>query len=272
MKIRWTLIGFLALMTSCGKEIPSDIIQPEMMEKLLYDYHLSLSMTQNGKSTEKEAQKNYIFQKYKVTEAEFDSSMVWYTRESNELMTIYEHLDKRFKREYNQVQRVLESREEANTRSFESGDTVDVWRKEKIQWFSRTPLNRQLAFEIKADTTFHERDAFLWNVDYHFLTKGKILMGMNVVYENDSVCGMTRMVDTSGPQSIYLHTDLAYKAKMLNGFIYVPDDTIANNPKVLAHHITLTRYHMPEPADSLTTTDNKRKPRDARIEEMKPKE
>ena len=275
MKIRWTLIACLALMTSCGKDIPSEIIQPEMMEKILYDYHLSMSMTQNGKNPEKEAQKNYIFQKHQVTEAEFDSSMVWYTRESAELMTIYENLDKRFKREYAHIERLLESREEANARTSASGDTVDVWRKGNIHWFSRTPLNRQLAFEIKGDTTFHERDAFLWNVDYHFLAKGKIVMGMNVVYENDSVQGMTKLVESSGPQSIYLHTDSAFKIKMLNGFIHVPNDTIANDPIVLAHHISLTRYHMPAPVDSLSTGDSQlpriKRKNTKHIEEVKTK-
>ena len=48
MKFRWTLIAGLALMTSCGKQIPSDIIQPKQMEKVLYDYHLSLSMAQSS--------------------------------------------------------------------------------------------------------------------------------------------------------------------------------------------------------------------------------
>lgn len=259
MKIRWTLIACLALMTSCGKEIPSDIIQPETMEQILYDYHLSMSMTQSGKNAEKEAQKNYIFQKHQVTEELFDSSMVWYTRESQELMAIYEHLDKRFKREYSHIERLLESREEANTRTSASGDTVNVWRKGDIHWFNTAPLNKLLAFEINADTTFHERDAFLWNVDYHFFKEGKILMGMNVVYDNDSVLGMTKLVENSGPQSIYLHTDSAFKIKALNGFIQVADDTLANEPKVLAHHISLTRYHMPEPADSLSTA-KKEKP------------
>ena len=150
MKIRWTLIACLALMTSCGKEIPDEIIQPETMEKILYDYHLSMSMTQSSKNTEKEAQKNFIFQKYQVTEAEFDSSMVWYTRETKELMTIYENLDKRFNREYNHIERLLESREEANARTSVSGDTVDIWRKGDLHWFSMTPLNRLLSFEIKA--------------------------------------------------------------------------------------------------------------------------
>ena len=38
--------------------------------------------------------------------------MVWYTRESKELMTIYENLNKRFKREHEHTERLLESREE----------------------------------------------------------------------------------------------------------------------------------------------------------------
>ena len=151
MKFRWTLIACLALLTSCGKEIPDEIIQPSKMERVLYDYHLTLGMSENSKNTEKEARKNYIFQKHGITSAEFDSSMVWYTRESKELMSIYENLNKRFKREYEHVERLLESREEANTRSFASGDTVDIWMKEDILWFTKAPLNNRLTFEIKAD-------------------------------------------------------------------------------------------------------------------------
>jgi hypothetical protein len=252
MKFRWTLIACLALLTSCGKEIPDEIIQPSKMERVLYDYHLTLGMSENSKNTEKEARKNYIFQKHGITSAEFDSSMVWYTRESKELMSIYENLNKRFKREYEHVERLLESREEANTRSFASGDTVDVWMKENILWFTKSPLNNRLTFEIKADSTFHPKDAFDWNMDYYLMTEGKAIMGLNVIYENDSVIGMTKSITESGPQSIYLHTDSAYNIKSLNGFVYVPQNQ-AKQPNILLHKINLTRYHMPEPTDSLST-------------------
>ena len=252
MKFRWILIACLALLSSCGKEIPDEIIQPSKMEKVLYDYHLTLGMSENSKNTEKEARKKYIFQKHGITEAYFDSSMVWYTRESDELMSIYENLNKRFKREYEHVERLLESREEANTRSFASGDTVDVWMKEHILWFTKSPLNNRLTFEIKADSTFHPRDAFDWNMDYYFMTEGEAIMGLNVIYENDSVIGMTKSITESGPQSIYLHTDSAYNIKALNGFIYVPENQ-TKQPNILLHKIYLTRYHMPEPTDSLST-------------------
>lgn len=252
MKFRWTLIACLALLSSCGKEIPDEIIQPSKMEKILYDYHLTMGMSDNSKNTEKEARKKYIFQKHGITAADFDSSMVWYTRESQELMSIYENLNKRFKREYEHVERLLESREEANTRSFASGDTVDVWMKENILWFTKSPLNNRLTFEIKADSTFHPRDAFDWNIDYYFMTEGEAIMGLNVIYENDSVIGMTKSITESGPQSIYLHTDSAYNIKSLNGFVYVPQNQ-AKQPNILLHKINLTRYHMPEPTDSLST-------------------
>ena len=252
MKFRWTLIACLALLTSCGKEIPDEIIQPSKMERVLYDYHLTLGMSENSKNTEKEARKNYIFQKHGITSAEFDSSMVWYTRESKELMSIYENLNKRFKREYEHVERLLESREEANTRSFASGYTVDIWMKEDILWFTKAPLNNRLTFEIKADSTFHPRDAFDWNMDYYFMAEGEAIMGLNVIYENDSVIGMTKSITESGPQSIYLHTDSAYNIKALNGFIYVPENQ-TKQPNILLHKIDLTRYHMPEPTDSLST-------------------
>ena len=254
MKFRWTLIAGLALMTSCGKQIPSDIIQPKQMEKVLYDYHLSLSMAQSSKNVEKEAQRNFVFQKHNITEAEFDSSMVWYARESKELLAIYENLNKRFNREYSHIERLLESREDANSQSFVSGDTVNIWRKGDIHWFNTAPLYRQLAFEIKADTTFHPQDAFLWSMDCHFLTEGKIVMGMNVMFDNDSVIGTTKTIETSGKHEIYLQTDSAYQIKTLNGFIYVPEQDDTNlDPKVLAHHIALTRYHMVESTDTLAT-------------------
>ena len=252
MKFRWILIACLALLSSCGKEIPDEIIQPSKMEKVLYDYHLTLGMSENSKNTEKEARKKYVFQKHGITAADFDSSMVWYTRESQELMGIYENLNKRFKREYEHVERLLESREEINTRSFASGDTVNIWMKEDILWFTKAPLNNKLTFEIKADTTFHQRDAFDWNIDWYFMAEGEAIMGLNVIYDNDSVIGMTKSITESGPQSIYLHTDSAYNIKSLNGFVYVPQNQ-AKQPNILLHKINLTRYHMPEPTDSLST-------------------
>lgn len=242
MKIRWIFIIALMCLTSCGKQIPDHVILPEKMEEVLYDYHLTMAMSNDLKNAEKTAYKEHVFKKHRITEAEFDSSMVWYTRETKLLYAMYEKLNKRFTREYKNVEMKLESRQEASTYQYESGDSLNIWHTNNLAWMSESPLHHLLSFEIKPDTTFHEGDAFLWEADFHFTSKGKVMMGINMINGNDFVYGKTLQVDSSGHQSIYLHTDTAFQIKTLNGFIYVPKDSTSNT-HVLVHNITLTRYH-----------------------------
>lgn len=257
-------------MTSCGKEIPGDIIQPDKMEEVLYDYHLAIGMSSNLKSSEtfnKEAYKSYLFKKHDVTEAEFDSSMVWYTREAQELVEIYQRLDRRFSREHAHAEMLLESRQ-SDTRLSLPGDTVDVWGKSDLCWLTDAPLSNQLLFEIQADSNYHAKDAFVWSMDYHFLAEGKVTMGFNVIFENDSTVGETKIIKESGNHSICLRTDSAFKAKTLNGFVHVAD-TAGLDPLLLLQHITLTRYHYKEAGDSISV-DNATPEAAPKVEE-KPK-
>lgn len=100
--ITWVWLLGAAFMVGCGKQVPENIIQPDRMENILYDYHLSISMGNNlsySDNYQKEAYKNYVFEKHHITEAEFDSSMVWYTRHTEELASLYKKLGERFRSE-----------------------------------------------------------------------------------------------------------------------------------------------------------------------------
>ena len=251
MKIHWKLITALVLMTSCGKEIPGDIIKPKQMENILYDYHLTLGMTNHLKNTEKEAYKKYVFQKYQVTEATFDSSMVWYTREAQELAAIYERLEKRFKREYSHTEALLKSRDGESISITSPGDTVNIWNKNEMVWMTEAPLMQRLTFEIKTDSNFHPKDKFIWDMDFHFFAKGNAIVGMSVTYNNDSVVGEMRQISQSGRQTICLTSDSAYQMKTMNGFIYIPNDSL-QDPNILINNIKLMRYHR-EQTDSVST-------------------
>lgn len=244
-KIAYKLLIGAALLTGCGTQLPDDIIQPAQMENILYDYHLALGMGSNVKSSEnyqREAYKKYIFKKHHITEAEFDSSMVWYSRNTKELSTIYENLSKRFKREKEHISRLLDGREEKSEAITAYGDTVDIWRNKTLYWLTDAPLANQLTFEIKADSNFHIKDAFEWKADYIFLAGGNATVGMSIVYENDSIIGETRTLTQSGKQTLYLHTDSAYQIKSIHGFIHAEADSTAS-PSILISNLSLIRYH-----------------------------
>ena len=44
MKLHWIFIIALAILTSCGKQIPSNVLSPKEMEEVLYDYHLAMGL------------------------------------------------------------------------------------------------------------------------------------------------------------------------------------------------------------------------------------
>lgn len=251
--ITWTLLLSAAFMVGCGKQMPKGIIQPDRMENILYDYHLSISMSGNlsySDNYQKEAYKNYVFEKHHITEAEFDSSMVWYTRHTEELANLYQKVGERFRSEKKHMQDLLAMRENKPATSL-PGDTVDVWYDRKLYWLTDAPLANKVTFEIPTDSNFKAKDAFLWSADYTFLSEGKrkATMGFNILFDNDSVVGRVKDITRSGVQTLYIKPDSVFAIKSVNGFIYYTDtDSADNKSGLIINNITLTRYH--EPVDT----------------------
>lgn len=243
------LIGAALLSSSCGKQIPSEVIPPAQMENILYDYHLSLGISSQLNTTEeykKQAYKNYIFKKHHITEAQFDSSMVWYTRNSYELSNIYQKLDKRFNKEKTKLNAMLQERDiEIAT---QAGDTIDLWNFHPVYWLKDAPLSNKVSFSLKADSNYWAKDAFLWKADLTFLTQGKVTMGFDIRFKNDSVVGKTCTFTQSGPHSVYVQSDSLFDIKDVNGFIQVYKDSIHQQPNVIISNVSLTKYHRTEEA------------------------
>ena len=285
---RIAVIGVSALILcglfGCGKKVPKDVIQPQAMEDLLYDYHLATTLSADlpyNENYKKEAYLAYVFKKHHVTEAEFDSSMVWYSRHSDEMTTIYQNLQKRMETTAEQLKKQT-IRHSGEVSVSLSGDTVDLWQDRTLYWLTAYGLTNKLTFDLKADTSFHEKDRLVWEADFSFLPKGKtsgrVVMGVNLTFSNDSTQGMTRVVSMSGMQRLVITPDSAFKYKNVTGFMYYTGE---EETSVLVSRIQLMRYRTPEhllpvvsdslaaePADTLLK-DSLRKNRIKRPELMK---
>ena len=175
--------------------------------------------------------------------------MVWYTRNSKQLADIYTNLSERFKKEEEHINSLL-AESGTSKKAFASGDSINIWQLADIYWLSDTPINNLLRFEIKPDTSFHIKDAFVWNANYTFLSEGKATMGMNLYFDNDSIIGQTWDIAQSGEQSIELRTDSTYQLKNINGFIFLHGDSI-KKPSLLINKLSLMRYHASDSTKSV---------------------
>lgn len=255
-KLGWIIMLGATLMTGCGKSMSDEVIPPAKMEKVLYDYHLSLGISSKLPSSEdykKQAYKNYLFKKHNITEAQFDSSMVWYTRNSQELSEIYQKLDKRLSKEKNQLNALLQERH--INLATQPGDTVNIWQYYPAYCLTDAPLNNKFTFTMKVDTNFWVKDAFRWNADVMFLKPGKATMGLNIRFKNDSVIGKTIALK-SGTNSLYVQADTINEIKNISGFISVYKDSTHQTPNVLIGNLSLTKFHHNK-ENSLPKTENK---------------
>ena len=243
------LMLFGAMLVSCGKQIPEDIIQPAEMEEILYDYHLSVSLgadLPNITNVERDGLKNYALEKHNVTRALFDSSMVWYTRHANFLYEIYSQLDKRYTIAETRMKTQINKRSGQIEISL-SGDSVDVWSDRDIYWLSTSDLTNKVTFNLKADTTFRPMDELALEANFMFFSPDSIsttqaMVGLNITFKNDSTESIVETISTSGRKNFYLKASSDKAFNNVTGFIYctAPDSVRGN---VLISGIKLMRCH-----------------------------
>lgn len=92
-------VAAVLLLSACKPGVPSGLIQPEELEDLLYDYHVAQAMAETGGDSMNFKRYSYVqavFEKHGVSEAEFDSTMVWYASHATYLNDIYKKLQERY--------------------------------------------------------------------------------------------------------------------------------------------------------------------------------
>ena len=98
MRSKYYILSTLLLLfclAGCKVKRPKEVFSEKKMEDILYDYHIAKAMGDNVSYTDnykKALYMEYVFRKNGTTEEVFDSSMVWYTRNTEILSKIYENV------------------------------------------------------------------------------------------------------------------------------------------------------------------------------------
>lgn len=104
MKNLLPFIFFYILLQSCNSGIPKEILQPDKMEKVLFDIHVIdgyLGTISKADSAKRVAASYYkgVFNKFKIDSATYNKSMNYYYKHPVELNKIYGNLAKTFAKE-----------------------------------------------------------------------------------------------------------------------------------------------------------------------------
>lgn len=244
----------IVMVVGCKPSVPSEYIQPDELEDILYDYHVAEAMARNGSSMDADYNQTKYFlavlEKHQVTEAVFDSSLVYYYTHAERLKVIYSRVQERL---VNDAKKLGASVGDINRYSqySESGDTANIWRNETALLLIPRPTRNRFDFVVKVDSTFKLGDSFMFQfVTEHIWQNGSkdAVVCIKTTYEKDSVLQSVNHVSISGITQLRVPYNKTLKIKELRGFIYLPqgEEDVETRRLMFVSQIQLIRFHNKE--------------------------
>ena len=242
---------FAMMVVGCKPSVPSEYIQPDDLEDILYDYHVAESMARNGNGMDANYNSTEYFmavlEKHHISEAVFDSSMIYYYTHAEHLKTIYSHVNDRL---VNDAKKLGASVGDINRYSqySETGDTANIWRNETAVMLLPRATKNRFDFVVKADSTFKLGDSFMFQFVSEYIWQGgskDAVVCIKTTYEKDSVLQSVSHVSISGIAQLRIPYNKTLKIKELRGFIYMPqsDEDLESRRLMFISQIQLIRFH-----------------------------
>lgn len=240
------LTGLVCGWVACKPAIPSGVMDRDDMEDLLYDYQIALELA-NQRGGDVEAYTRQVFEKHYVTEEEFDSSLVWYTRHAYELRDVYNNIEERLRTESGTLG-LSQSESSIYSNLSANGDTANVWPRPSFCVLTSEPLANKVSFTLDADSTFRRGDVYSLNFQPVFRSqKGNksAVCALTIHYDKDSTVTFSRTFryyDTK--VSIRVEGDSTLGIRKVTGFIYLLPDPDQNTRLLVLNKINLVRFHL----------------------------
>lgn len=257
------LLIVVCAMISCKPRRPMGIISERKMQAILYDYHLAQGIAeQSGEDVERERYilVRSVFKKHGITEAEFDSSMVYYNTHPKILSEIYARLDSRYQTESKALGLGLSETEIYSSYS-QYGDTANVWTGQNIMNVPNNGLDNVKTLSLQCDTTYRAGDSFRLYFVCNFLVPGRAQGFSFITVNYDNGKSVTQYRRLSGNYEVAMElkpgdkfADNVPKSISIT-FFHQPDDNsgsgylIVSRPSLIRMHDT-TRPAKPVPVET----------------------
>ena len=234
---------------ACNK-IPEGILSKEDMEEVLFDYHLTQGMIDQMNSEERMDNQRYldaVFRKHNITEAEFDSSMVWYNRNGVLMKEIYANLNKRFK-EFEGDLKLRHGNGNMLTSYTQDGDTANIWTGNPLIILHAKDRICKEVFTLKADSNFHRKDKYRLYATVAFIREIRderecnLSVGLSIEYKDGKTVGTQRMVDYNGPLEVNVEAGNEADIEAVHGYFFYKGKKGIRNLAII-NKIALLRMH-----------------------------
>lgn len=211
----WAVLA-AAVVLSCSRT-PSGVLSKGEMAELLADIHVGEAVVENNyndylSDSAKKVVKQAILEKHGVTQAELDSSFMWYGKHLDRYIEVYEETADILQKRLDNAGAIGASMSGGAV----AGDSVDVWAGARNFELSRRSPSDIVAFVLKHDDNWESGDIYTWRVKLH---NSPVMARFDL--NADYVDGTTEVLSTTfagdGWHEITFYTDSTRQASRIYG-------------------------------------------------------
>ena len=251
---------------ACKPSKPQGVMSEGKMQNVLVDYHLAQGMAENMGGNREENQYmlvQAVFRKHHITEAQFDTSLIYYSTHSEVFAKMYKVVNDRIEARANAMGVDAEPQSIYSHLS-DQGDTANIWVERPLIALRPTQMDNIYIFSLRADSTFRPGDSFLWHFRSRYVLQGnnrEAFAQLVVHYENDSVEGKSQFIRADAETEVRVDPAKnkdSLQIRSLSGYVYLPIST--QDPKVFRlltlTDIALVRFHKVLPPEKTELADD----------------
>ena len=260
----FSLAVICLVLLGCKPQRPKDVLSERTMENIMVDYHLAQGMAELAESDAEAVRYKYtqaVFKKHHVTEAEFDTSLVYYFENAEKFSEIYKNVCLRIEAQAEKYGVDAQASQNQYRHLTNQGDTANIWSDRSYAAVIPNRIQNLYHFAITADTTFRKGDSFIWHFHTQYITQGldrEAYAVFTLHYDNDTIVSVTQHI--RGNRNFELNyapvSPLDTLAlRRMDGYVFMP--TLSEKEQelqvLLLQDLSMIRMHA-QPKDTLDTS------------------
>lgn len=252
MKINNYLFPFLLLLLLIGCKKDEYVLPENKMENIIYDLYVgeALSDNQYGRYGNSDFKRDFYLstlEKHGVTEAQYDSSLVFYGKHVDKYRDIYGRVVSRLEKEESKYDRLL-AQEQKAAKSL-SGDSVNIWTNNRM--FAILPTDDvQMIRMIPSDENFKEADSFTLSIDIKNYSSDQLveapLLFMSIRHDDNSLKTNSIEINKAGTYEMTVKGLSNKKISKIDCYVLVDSRVNGNFIPVIGEIKALLRVHEPQ--------------------------
>lgn len=250
------LIATLAvLLTGCDKA-PDGIIKESDLADFLYDlYRLEAIIDMNPEAfpsdSVKRVAKQSLFQKHGITQAEYDSSLVWYATNFEAYNTVHKKVMMRLQDDNKELTAEMANAPQEHKSAADDaqkhkmyaakGDTADIWNDDRSLMLTAGLKRGYFAFDFDPDGEHRKGDKYLLGMKMLSFNNTFGLM-LAAEYADGTVSIASRNASLNGWTELALQTDSTRNVRRIFGYIHY--NVASHSVVAFLDSISLVRTHL----------------------------